>query len=294
MQNFCLSDAIIERFHEVENELGFSEHVLKLDCNAIDAWEFREHNSLSSGTIDELALSIQTGGQCQPILVVKASDEFRPKHNLLAQYVIISGYRRWMACKKAQIKVQALVKDISFEQAITIFVTENEKEHIPDYTKGLFYSALLAKNKISIDDLSRQLNLNANHLKNYLSFAQIPSQLWEAMGDVSKVSHKTAAILLMLCQKGAKYQKALIEIADKIAQGYGEKRILKAVDAVVNKNKSKEVDHKIKFDGKIISDLHHGRIKLDNSLVNNDHFNELISTLEKDILEFAKVYLKNK
>lgn len=298
MHNFCLSDAILERYHDVENEMGFSEQIIKLDCDILDTWEFRDRKPFEMGAIEDLAQSIKTGGQCQPIVVVKASEEFKPRENLLAHYVIISGYRRWLACKKNNMKVQAIIRNISFDQAITIWVSENEKETLSDYSKGMFYYSLLTKEKLSLDQLSKKLNISTSHMNLFLTFAKIPSQIWVAVGDLSKVTAKAAAMIHSIASKGPIYVKALIAIADKIARGYGEKRIQKAVDAIIDKPKStsKEhvIDHKIKFDGKIIINLHQGRIKLDDSLVNHGNYDDLIATLEKEIIDFANVHLKRK
>ncbi len=297
MHNFCLSDAIIERFHDVESELGNSEHITSLDCAILDTWEFRERESFELGSINDLAQSIQIGGQCHPIIVVKASEEFKPKNNILAQYVIISGYRRWMACKKLNVKVQAIVRHLNIEQAISILIFDNEKEHVSDYSKGMFYHNVLTRDKISVEQLSQKLNMKPSVLNSYLAFAQVPSELWIAVRDLTKVSAKTAAAIRDIASKGTKYYKALLQIADKIAQGYGEKRIEHAVEKIMNKNKKitiKETskDHKITFDGKIISNFHDGRIKLDSSLTHHGNYEELIAKLEKEIINFATAYLK--
>lgn len=297
MQNFCLSDAILERFKNVEKELGYSEHIVSLDCEQIDAWEYRERRAFELGSIDSLASSIQRVGQCQPIIVVRVSDTFRPKNNPLAQYVVIAGYRRWMACKIHNIKVQCIIRNINVEQAITILVSEYEKEHVSDYSKGMLYYRILKTEKMSHDQLSCRLNMNRQQLDGFLSFAQIPGELWTAVGDMSHVSAKTALAIKKISDKGTIYLDALFSIAKKIAQGYGEKRIQKAVEAYINIQlkrapKEDEIDHQIEFNGKILMNLHHGRIKLDKSLVSHDHFKELIGTLEKNITDFANNYIK--
>ena len=296
MQNFSLSEAIFERFRVVENELGYSEHMVKLSCEKIDTWEFRDRKGFELGNIDDLAASIKHGGQCQPIIVVRPSEVFKPKDDPSAQYVVIAGYRRWMACKKHHLDVLAVIRTLTFEQAITVLASENEKETVSEYSKGMFYKTLLTTEKISEEQLSKRLNISLASLHTYLSFSQVPDKIWVAVGDISRVSAKTAAVILSFVNQGPMYVKALISIAKKIAHGYGEKRIQEEVEAIIDKKlnrpaKLKEPDHKIKCNGKVIMTLHQGKMKLDKLVTSNPHYNELISKIEEQINIFADTYL---
>lgn len=293
MQNFCLSEAILERFKAVEKDMGYSEHIVKLDCSKLDTWEFRDRKDFELGNIDDLALSIKHAGQCQPIVVVRPSEAFRPKDDLRAQYVVIAGYRRWMACKKYNMEVEAIVKSLSFEQAITVLVSENEKETVSDYSKGLFYHTLFHTEKMSKEELCRRLNVSMSSLNNYLSFAEIPDKIWAAIGDLSRVSAKTASVIYYYIQQGPAYVEAIISIAKNIAHGFGEKRIHDAMAHLVGNHSAKEdnLDHKIKFKGKVLMNSHEGHIRLGKSLVLHPCFEELVSKIEADIKEFAQAYL---
>lgn len=297
MQNFCLSEAILERFQNVEDELGQSERIIKLRCDDIDTWEFRDRKIFELGDIDELASSIQTKGQCQPIVVVKASEEFKPKDNANAQYVVIAGFRRWMACKKHELEVQAIIRNLNFEQAIAVLVAENEKENVSDYSKGFFYHSLLQTEKITQDQLSRKLGINPSVLNSYLAFAQVPKEIWEAVGDLSRVSAKTAATIRAIANKGKMYVEALIAIADKISHGFGEKRIQETVNVLLEKKLKRQPqnrlqDYRMHYKGKNLMELHNGRIKLDPGIVNHEHYAEVINGFEKVLKDFADFYEK--
>jgi ParB/RepB/Spo0J family partition protein len=297
MQNFCLSEAILERFKMAENDLGYSEHIVKFNCDSIDTWEFRDRKSFDLGNIDELAASIQRGGQCQPIVLVRASSLFKPKNNYSAQYVVIAGYRRWMACKKYNIEVLAVVRALTFEEAIMVLASENEQEAVSEYSKGILYSSLLRTQHLSEEQLSQRLNISLDTLRAALAFAKVPEQIWLAAGDISRVSAKTAVSVLSIANKGPIYVDALIAIAKKIAHGYGEKRIQDEVDHIINKMltrfpKKEDGDHNIKFNGKVIMNVHHGKIKLDKSLMADPHYSDLVSQIEKNITDFASTYLQ--
>lgn len=297
MQNFCLSDAILERFQSVENELGQGERIVKLKCDDIDTWEFRDRKVFELGDIEELAMSIKHKGQCQPVIVVHASEEFRPKDNAAAKYVVIAGYRRWMACKLHDLEIQALVRNLTFDQAIAVLVAENEKENVSDYSKGFFYHSLLQTEKINQDQLSRKLGINPSVLNQYLAFAQVPPQIWEAVGDLSRVSAKTAATIRSLANKGTIYVDALISIADKIAHGFGEKRILDTIDSILDKKlkraaKPEEVEYRVRYHDKTLMSLHKGKLKLNPLVTKNEHYTELVHRLEQAVKAFADQYLK--
>lgn len=297
MQNFCLSEAIKRRFEDIEEELGRSERIVSLDCEQIDIWEFHDRERFELGDLDKLALSIKYKGQCQPIIVVAASELFRAKENRDAQYIVIAGYRRWMACRKHALKIEAVIRRLNFEQAVAALVSENEKENVSDWSKGMFYHALLEKQKMTQEQLSRKLGMSPALLNQYLAFAQVPVKVWKAVGDVSRISANTAAVIRALANKGEAYLQALLSIADKIAKGYGEKRIRDAVDKMLAKQAKVSAPdaykkYKFRYRGKTFMSMNRGRIKLDESLIASAHFPELLADFEKAVSRFARRYIK--
>jgi ParB family chromosome partitioning protein len=299
MQNFCLSDVLLERFQSATNELGYTEQIVELDCLKLDTWMFRDRKPFELGNIDELASSIKHIGQCQPIIVVKTSEVFRPKEDHSAEYIVIAGYRRWIACKKYNLQVKAVIKNVSFEQAVGILVSENEKENVSDYSKGMFYHSLISNESTTAEELCKSLNIAPSQLKLYLSFAQVPAEIWGAVGDLSRVSAKTAQAILQIVNKGTMYVEALMSIANKIAHGYGEKRVIKTIEKIIDKKlnrkpQQKVIQSKLKFNGKTVMSLSQGKIKIDDSIVNHDKYSELVQKIERSINDFASFYLTKK
>jgi len=228
-------------------------------------------------------------------VVVRPSTSFKPKDDPSAQYVVIAGYRRWMACKKYKMDVLAVVRTLTFEQAITVLASENEKETVSEYSKGMFYHTLLSTQKISEQELSQRLNISLSTLQAYLAFPQVPEAIWKAIGDLSRVSAKTASVILSIINQGPIHAKAIKNIAKKIAQGYGEKRIQEAVENIINKNTNRvsneEPDHQVTLNGKVIMNLHHGKIKFAKSLIADPHYHDLINEIEQQVANFAHTYL---
>lgn len=212
-----------------------SEKVVKLKTEDISNWEFRDRQDFEMGSIDELSSSIRENGQAQPIIVVRKSIKFKSKYNENTPYVFISGYRRWLACKKLDIEIDALIRDLSVSQAIGCLVAENEKESISDYSKGVFYNGILEKEKITQKEPCSRLHLKDSTLRCYLSFNKVPDKIWREIKDLKKVSARTAAEIKFLSTKGEDYIEALILIADKISQGAGAKVIRKLAESIVAK-----------------------------------------------------------
>jgi ParB family chromosome partitioning protein len=213
------------------------ERVIKVNPLDIGNWEFRDRQDFELGDIKSLSQSIELKGQAQPIILVEPSDLFKSSDHLNYQYIVIAGYRRWLACKLQNISVDAIIRKLTFEQALSCLVAENEKERVSDYSKGIFYFNLLKKERVTKKNLYEKLGVNRSVFDNYLSFSEVPQEVWSAVKDMSKVSSRTSAVIKSICQKGENEKNAIISIADKIASGIGEKKIHALVNKILINNK---------------------------------------------------------
>ena len=66
-------------------------------------------------------------------------------------------------------------------------------------------------------------------LDNYLAFEKVPAIIWDAVGNLSRVSSRSAATIFSLSKKGKDYISALIDLADEIRKGAGSKTLEKKV-----------------------------------------------------------------
>lgn len=219
-----------------KNELN--EKVIKISPDDIGNWEFRDRQEFELGDIDGLAESIETKGQAQPIIVVESNNVFHTIDGSNRKYIVIAGYRRWLACKSKNMFVDAIVRKLSFEQAIACLVSENEKEVVSDYSKGMFYHNLLKKERVAKKTLYEKLGINRSVFDNYLSFAEVPQEVWQAVNCMSNISARTSSTIKYICQKGVAEKNAIIAIADKIALGIGEKKITALVNKILNDKKN--------------------------------------------------------
>lgn len=238
---FDLSQRMKESCDDLGINLGGG--ITEIDPNKINNWVYRDRSSFEIGSIEELADSIKKNGQVQPIIVVKLDETFRTEEGNLdgeIEYVVIAGYRRWLACKYLRRPVQAIVKELTLSEAVGVLVSENEKESVCDYSKGIFYSKILDEQAITQTELCERVNLEKNKLSNLMAFAALPVELVISIGDMSNVSARTAGYLRSLCNKGVDYIEALRAFADEIRKGAGEKVIERYINA---KLKQKEHLH---------------------------------------------------
>jgi ParB family transcriptional regulator, chromosome partitioning protein len=235
-------DMIKERVKHANDDLGIKENIVALDPNELDTWIIRDRADFELGDIEALAISIKNKGQAQPIVVVHKSEVFKPKNNEDARYIVIAGYRRWKACVSHNIKIDTVIKKLTFDQAVACLEAENEKENVSEYSKGLFYFKLKEDYGYSLDKLSKKLGIAVSKLNRYISFAKVPNKLWLKVDDLSNVSSRTSAEILEMINSDSQALEFFLSITDKIANGYGHTRLRKLYeDNKKNINDKKEV-----------------------------------------------------
>lgn len=273
---------------KVNEKKSAREEVVRIDPLEIDNWEFRDRQDFELGNISELAESIKSNGQAQPIIIVKSSEVFKSKN--IKSYVVIAGYRRWLACKSKSMDVDAIIRTMDLEQAIACLVSENEKEKVSDYSKGMFYYNILKKEGIKKRHLYERLSINKGVFDNFISFSEVPDEIWKEVGDLRNVSSRSSATIKLLCQKGDAYKEAILAIAKKISEGIGEKKIVSLVNIELNK-KSKEVDFKnsgkIAISDSVFMETKKNQIKLGLKNISDDK----LELLKAKICEAVKTVL---
>ena len=267
------------------------EKVEKIDPDQIENWEYRDRGDFELGNIEELAESIELKGQAQPIILVKSSDIFKSSEKSNSRYIVIAGYRRWLACKSRNITVDSIVRNMTFEQAVACLVSENEKEKVSDYSKGIFYSKVLKKEGLTKRALHERLGIKKGMFDNYISFSEVPSEIWDAVGDLSRVSARTSSTIKTLCQKGDEYKRAIISIANKIAEGIGEKKIISLVNIELSKNtinKEFKSSTRVAFSDFIYMEHKKDHIKLGLKNISDDNVDLLKSRISEMLTMFIQ------
>ena len=201
--------------------------IVEVDPKSCTRWAFADRSGFEFGDVFELAQDIIANGQVEPVILRKS--------NISGfEYEVIAGSRRWKACLEAGINLKGIVQELSDEQASVVQIKENQQISICDYSKGLYYSKLLAEKKTTRANLTKLSGYSPSKLDNFLTFQKIPAIIWEAVGNPSRVSSRTAATILALSQKGDKYVDALIHLAEDIRKGAGSRTLEQKILETVN------------------------------------------------------------
>ncbi len=120
-------------------------------------------------SLEELAMSIQSQGVIQPIIVrpLKRQDNTR--------YEIVAGERRWRAAKLIGLKeIPVYIKDFSDDETLTVALVENlQREDLNPIEEATAIYRLLKKLAISQDVLAMKLGKSRSSLTNSLRLLKL-------------------------------------------------------------------------------------------------------------------------
>jgi len=212
--------------NSILNNVSTENQVLKIDPYLIENWKYHDRNSANLGDIDSLAQEFIQVGQQQPCIV-------RPLKENPTKYELIIGERRWHAAKKANLKLLVIIKDLDDSTAALAQAAENENRiNLSDYEKGLSYTKLIADNIIQQKDLIEKLGKSKQYISALLSFSKIPSEILDAIEDISKFSAISAERVKQITARSELHKQALIAIGKYFkgkspSAGYIEKEVEK-------------------------------------------------------------------
>ena len=121
-------------------------------------------------SLAELALSIQSIGLVQPITLKQLQD---------GTYLIISGERRWRACKRAGLStIPAYIKTADDEQIMEMALIENiQREDLNAIEIALAYHRLLQNSDMKQEDLAKRVGKTRSSISNYLRLLRLPAEI---------------------------------------------------------------------------------------------------------------------
>ncbi|OGT39928.1 MAG: hypothetical protein A3E81_02075 [Gammaproteobacteria bacterium RIFCSPHIGHO2_12_FULL_36_30] len=186
--------------------------LISIDPDDCILWPFSDRPSDELGDMDLLTISLKEHGQQEPILVRK--NRQKTHHH----YEIIFGQRRWRAAQAAKIKLIAMCKEISDQQASLFQKEENEnRKELSDYARAMSYRAQIDggvyKNET---DLSKTLGISKQALNDLMSYLRVPETLREAIGHFKNLSKKMV-IRLAALSKDKEMLDILLHLAPKIS-----------------------------------------------------------------------------
>ncbi|KGN97593.1 chromosome partitioning protein ParB [Porphyromonas gingivicanis] len=141
-------------------------------------------------SLSELATSIRNIGLVQPITVRQIAHD---------DYMIISGERRWRACKMAGLStIPAYVKTADDESMMEMALIENiQREDLNAIEIALAYHRLLEATQMKQEELAERVGKNRATISNYLRLLRLPAEIQLGLTE-KKIDMGHARALLSL------------------------------------------------------------------------------------------------
>lgn len=154
-----------------------AELIKSVDIDAIEPGEYQPRKIFEQDKLQELAISIQSNGLLQPIIVSPGV--------LGGKYRIIAGERRWRASKLAGLKeVQVIIKDISDEEILKLSLLENiQREELTVIEEAEGLARLIAEFNFTPDKLASSLGKSRSHITNLLRLNGLSSVIKDKVND---------------------------------------------------------------------------------------------------------------
>ena len=168
----------------------------------------------------ELMDSIEESGIIHPILV-------RPKEG--GEYEVISGHRRWEACKELGIKqVPAKVLYLDDDEATVLMVNSNiQREHVLPSEKAFAYKmrmdALSHQGKASLsqvgtkmrtlDAMGKEVNESRNQIHRYIRLTNLISPILQ-MVDENRIAFNPAVEISYMTEEHQRWLKEEMDLCD--------------------------------------------------------------------------------
>lgn len=144
-----------------------SSDVLRIPVDMIEPNPYQPRKTFNQEAIDELAASIRTLGLIQPITVRRISD---------SQYQIISGERRYRACRQAGMSnIPAYVRDANDNGMLEMAIVENiQRENLDPIEVALSYQRLLDECSLTQEEMASRLGKKRTSVANTLRLLKLP------------------------------------------------------------------------------------------------------------------------
>lgn len=243
---------------EVENKTSQDDklgRLIMIDPAQCKLWRYADRPNDELGDLQTLAKSLKEHGQQEPILVRPTTKD--SKH----PYEIIFGNRRWRAAQLAEIKLQAICKPITDQEAALFQKEENEnRKELSDYARATSYRSQIDGGVFKSEtELSKFLGISKQTLNDLMSYLRVPENIRIAIRGF-KFLPKSTVIKIASLSKQKDQAEAIIALADKIStKKINASNIERKVQECISPKLVNAVDVYIKRDenGKSIFKLKH-------------------------------------
>lgn len=257
--------------------------IIRLHIDLIEPNPFQPRMNFDEQALDELSQSIRSLGLIQPITVRSRSE---------GKYQIVSGERRWRACKMAGLDIiPAYIIQTDDKGMLEMAIVENiQREDLDPIEIAMSYQRLIDECKLTQDQMAQRVGKKRSSITNYLRLLKLPAKLQHDLKEgLLSVGHakvilgvEDSALQEELCDACVREGLSVRALEDRIAKLGRDEKTSVPEDLPEYCYKAAEVLGKY-FDGKVnvkLGKAGGGRVTLSFSSEEQlDRFTQLIESL---------------
>ena len=251
---------------------------INIDC--ITPNPFQPRIDFEKESLLELTDSIKEHGVIQPITVRKIGRD---------NFQIISGERRYQACKIAKIsEIPCYIRIANDQEMLEMAIVENiQRKNLNAIEIGLSYQRLIDECNLTHEQLSIKLSKNRSTISNFLRLLKLPIEVQKALRNY-KITMGHARALLSFNSEDeilSAFRKITSEnLSVRDTEEMNQKKKLKKEEKVILSRYELRMQNNISFQLKSdvkIKKKSNGKGQLVISFKNQDQLNEILDNFDQ-------------
>jgi ParB family chromosome partitioning protein len=252
----------------------------RINIDNITPNPFQPRIDFEKESLLELTESIKEHGVIQPITVRKIGRD---------NFQIISGERRYQACKIAKIsEIPCYIRIANDEEMLEMAIVENiQRKNLNAIEIGLSYQRLIDECNLTHEQLSIKLSKNRSTISNFLRLLKLPVEVQKALRD-SKITMGHARALLSFNSESeilTAFNKIISDsLSVRDAEKMNQKKKLKKEEKIILSRYELRMQNNISFQLKSdvkIKKNSKGKGQLVISFKNQDQLNEILENFDQ-------------
>ncbi len=173
-----------ERAQDIEKQLAEGQTIVELDTGLVDGSFISDRLGIDAVELSELVDQIKNHGQQVPILV-------RPHPEAKGRYQVAYGHRRLAAVKKLDIKVRAVIRELSDTELVVSQGQENNARTNLSYIERALFAVRLEERSFSRETIMAAIGVDKAALSKMISVVRaMPVEVIEAIGAAPEVGRR--------------------------------------------------------------------------------------------------------
>jgi ParB family chromosome partitioning protein len=200
---------------EIEQRQAEGLQIEEVDPSLADPspyWD-RDLRFLQDKNFADLVEDMRRSGQQSPALL-------RPHPTIAGRFEVCFGHRRAFACRQLGTRLRAVVQPLTEAQMAGAAYSENaHREGISTLEQSRALARYVDRGVFPTKQaLADALNVSRSHVSNLTSYADIPDNVLEALGDWRKCTFRDANNLLKATREPSR-KELMLEVAERLIAG---------------------------------------------------------------------------